>query len=84
MGVPVLKMTASTFEYRHTHTRAMGMPSAMPIYNYGRWLGAVDAWLERDRRHSVRPHALHSLYRLYLGIADGLSIARVWVCRYSK
>ena len=24
------------------------------------------------------------LYRLYLGIADGTSIARVWACRYSK
>ena len=25
-----------------------------------------------------------SLYRLYLGIADGMSIAQVWACRYSK
>ena len=24
------------------------------------------------------------LYRLYLGVADGMSIARVWMCRYSK
>ena len=37
MGVPVLKMTASGarrgghFEYRHAHTRAMDVPSAMPI-----------------------------------------------------
>ena len=22
--------------------------------------------------------------RLYIGIADGMSIARVWACRYSK
>ena len=25
-----------------------------------------------------------SLHRLYLGIADGMPIARVWACRYSK
>ena len=25
-----------------------------------------------------------ALSRLYLGIADGMSIARVWACRYSK
>ena len=25
-----------------------------------------------------------ALYRLYLGIADGMSIARVWACRYSE
>ena len=25
-----------------------------------------------------------ALYRLYLGIADGVSIVRVWACRYSK
>ena len=24
------------------------------------------------------------LYRLYIGIADGMSVARVWACRYSK
>ena len=34
MGVPVLKMTASLrgghFEYRHAHTRATDLPSAMP------------------------------------------------------
>ena len=24
------------------------------------------------------------LYRLYLGIADGMSIARAWACRYSE
>ena len=24
------------------------------------------------------------LLRLYIGIADGMSIARVWTCRYSK
>ena len=24
-----------------------------------------------------------ALYRLYLGIADGMSVARVWACRYS-
>ena len=26
----------------------------------------------------------HCLYRLYLGITDGMFIARVWACRYSK
>ena len=25
-----------------------------------------------------------TLYRLYIGIADGMPIARVWVCRYSR
>ena len=25
-----------------------------------------------------------SLYRLYMGIANGMSIARVWACHYSK
>ena len=25
-----------------------------------------------------------ALYRLYIGISDGMSIARVWTCRYSK
>ena len=25
-----------------------------------------------------------ALYRLYIGIADGVFIARVWTCRYSK
>ena len=28
--------------------------------------------------------AVSALYRLYLGIADGMSIARVWARRYSK
>ena len=37
----------------------------------------------------VKPAALGcntrcALYRLYLGIADGMSIARAWACRYSK
>ena len=27
---------------------------------------------------------VEALYRLYLGIADGMSIARVWTRRYSK
>ena len=27
---------------------------------------------------------LDGVYRLYIGIADGMSIARVWACRYSK
>ena len=34
-----------------------------------------------------RPDAMSelvALYWLYLGIADGMSIARVWACRYSK
>ena len=30
------------------------------------------------------PGHISALYRLYLGIADGISIARVWACRYSK
>ena len=25
-----------------------------------------------------------ALYRLYLGIADGMPVARVWACRFSK
>ena len=28
--------------------------------------------------------SFRALYRLYLGIADGMSIVRVWACRYSK
>ena len=32
----------------------------------------------------VRTHEKQMPYRLYIGIADGLSIARVWACRYSK
>ena len=28
--------------------------------------------------------ALEQLYRLYIGIADRMSVVRVWACRYSK
>ena len=28
--------------------------------------------------------SLRTRYRLHLGVADGMSIARVWACRYSK
>ena len=34
------------------------------------------------RRQASAPST--SLYRLYLGIADGMSVAWVWACRYSK
>ena len=44
-------------------------------------------------RVRVQVHVMHlildaqrdaALYRLYLGIADGIPIARVWACRYSR
>ena len=41
VGAPVLKMTASprrSFEYRHAHTRAMDLTSAMPIRARPRWM----------------------------------------------
>ena len=54
--------------------------------NYGRELD------ERCRSTFVSDGALYrlyigstsALYRLYIGSADGMSIARVWKCRYSK
>ena len=30
------------------------------------------------------PRGVHILYQLYLGVADGVSMARVWARRYSK
>ena len=35
-------------------------------------------------RSGLTQVALSCRYRLYIGIADGTSIARVWACRYSK
>ena len=45
MGVPVLKVTASP---RHTHIRAIDMPSAMPKYS---------------RYKLDTPHRTHNAYR---------------------
>ena len=43
------------------------------------------ATLDPDGRASCRIQVPHvALYRLYIGIADAMSIARVWACRYSK
>ena len=30
------------------------------------------------------PDSIGRMVQLYLGVADGMSIARVWACRYSK
>ena len=45
VGVPVL-LRGSHFEYRHAHTRAMGMPSAMP------------RWKKKPIHISTRLHTL--------------------------
>ena len=29
-------------------------------------------------------HIFEALYRLYIGLGDGIPISRVWACRYSK
>ena len=42
---------------------------------------AAEAALEKAAAEQVRQLALHLLY---LGIADGMPIARVWAHRYSK
>ena len=34
--------------------------------------------------HGIMCRTRLALYRLYIGIADGMSVARVWACRYSK
>ena len=60
----------------------------------------VNAHIDTDAHTSARtpacPHAYqhtrrltcllrsHALYRLYVGVADGMSIARAWACRYPK
>ena len=36
------------------------------------------------RAEAGRSDGYANLYRLYLGLADGMSIARVPACRYSK
>ena len=37
----------------------------------------------KPRPRSKENHNACALYRLYLGVADGMSIERVWTCRYS-
>ena len=47
--------------------------------------GSVDRSAPRDGVSVLLGHAMvKSLYRLYLGIADGMPIARVRACWYSK
>ena len=45
------------------------------------YLGFTLAWIPLMRHLS---RCLVALYRFYIGITDGMSIARVWACRYSK
>ena len=47
----------------------------------------IERSIERPIEHSIAgPERAQAdfFYRLYLGIADGVSIARVWACRYLK
>ena len=37
-----------------------------------------------DTFGALEPGGYIALYRLYIGIADGMCIARVWACRYPK
>ena len=43
-----------------------------------------EADLQRAEVSAVYLPCAMALYRLFIGIADGMSIARVWACRYSK
>ena len=84
------------FEYRHVRTRAIGMPSAMPrSHQYlachfaptrcqtrrQSWASKLDATSAQRGSVNRRSPVVRGIYT---GIADGMSIARVWVCRYSK
>ena len=51
------------------------------------FIQAVPAALVAGRHHAGAlfvGDGAGALYRLYLGVADGMSIARVWACQYSK
>ena len=41
-------------------------------------------WQAKRRDDLAQDACLNALYRLYLGIADGMPIVSVWTCRYSK
>ena len=75
---------AGHFDYRHVHHPRGG--HAVGDAEAGLKIGRLP--LKRERmignpaRVSLEP--MSALYRLYIGIADGMPIARVWACRYSK
>ena len=64
-----------THVYAHVHTH---------VYTHAH----AHATEDPGREHRPRRQSLHRrrrlLYRLRIGIADGVSIARVWTCRHSK
>ena len=55
------------------------VPTEVPRSAWRRWPAAV------EREQDDRPTSLlHTQGFAYFGIADGMSIARGWACRYSK
>ena len=48
------------------------------------WLPRAQTYLLIVRSNLGTPFGWREVHRLYLGIADGMPIARVWTCRYSK
>ena len=46
------------------------------------WRESMRLDLVKGTRYEKRPYT--SQHRLYIGVADGMSIARVWTCWYSK
>ena len=79
---------------RHATRRGMaGVAGVAGVSGVSGMAGMHSALLHhlRKRRLSRRHHRpelglarLLYTYRLYLGIADGISIARIWACWYSK
>ena len=65
-----------------THSAVPSHPAALSKGSL--YLNPGQALLRIAKRYPRCSASATALYRLYIGIADGMSIARVWVCRYSK
>ena len=86
------------FEYRHAHTRAAAhavgnADAGSPVASWHEERAAAEQPFELGHDFSVLDHneVLDAACVwacvwtwLYIGIADGMSDARVWTCRYSK
>ena len=78
------RSTASSLPCRRGCSRRCGRRFAVCCLRFVVGIRRESAWLPVV--FAVVGNRSHCIYlrRLYLGIADGVSIARVWACRYSK